>query len=122
MNVQLQELNQIYIQLFTEYRRLWFMMDSNLDENVKSVNTLFIKMFGVHSHYMSNTFAFRDFLRILEELREILEKLTDYCKSIENWVVLNILASLDIRCENMFKLIMNYGKDCPDGRFKDFNE
>jgi len=113
LNLQLQELNQVYIQLFAEYRRLWFIIDfeENIEDSFHDINKYFKKL-TKHGHSEnSNIYVFLDFIRISNEIKTVTEKLITFLKDTNNYSGANILSSLPLRVDNILDAVNNYGKD-----------
>lgn len=112
LNLQLQEINQIYIQTFSEYRNLYFIIDfeQNIESSLNDVDKLFKRVFFNNHSENSNCFVFMHMFRLIDELKLVIEKLIEFNQTCNNYARANILASLLLRTENCIKSLMNYGK------------
>lgn len=112
LNLQLHELNQIYIQLFAEYRRLWFKLDENdFEDRLRDVSKLFKKVTRYNHGENSNYFVFFDFIKLTRELTETAEKLQEFQFDDNNYSEVNLLATLLFRLDNIDQVLKNYGKE-----------
>ena len=111
LNIQLQELNQVYIQLFAEYRRLWFIIDfeSNIEDAFHDITKFFKKIVSHGTGENSNVYIYLDFIRLTNELKNVIEKLIVFQRKINDFAGANILASLLLRVDNVNYLLNNYG-------------
>jgi hypothetical protein len=113
LNLQMNELNQIYIQFFAEYRRLWFIIDfeDSIEDSIRDINRFFKKILKSNSGVNGNFFVFIDFMRLTKELTEAIEKLQEFQKENNNYTEVNQLATLLLRCNNIDEVLKNYGKE-----------
>jgi len=120
LNAQMQELNQVYIQLFAEYRQLWFVIDldfeKNIEESLREISKLFNKLYRFNHGANSNFFVYLHFIQLTTELHNVVVKLTDYQKAYDNFIEANRLSTLTLRLNNISSALTYYGKEYEDQR------
>ena len=113
LNDTLQELNQIYISIFTEYRNLWFVIDIEkiIEERLQNCDRLWRRIVLQRHGENSNTFIYLDFIKLSEEMKTIIEELCGQLKQQKNYARINIMATLKFRIEQVCVKFENYGKE-----------
>lgn len=115
LNERLFELNRLYVEIFTEYRRLWFYFDRKaMESNIQIEGTLewINKKFNIvidRSQGINGNFnVFQNMLIIVDNLKHIIKVLTDLQTQKNNWVERYNLIVISKRLDEIEKTIRNY--------------
>ena len=106
-----QELNQIYISTFAEYRNLWFVIDFEqiIEERFEMSRKYFNKLYRNNHTENANYFIFHNFQKLAEELRIIITRLIEYLTLQKNYSRINILYTLKLRIDNICNALATHG-------------
>lgn len=126
LNQKLFELNSLYIDLFTEYRKAWFyffnVYDRKLHRNSENfvlieIQTIEKKMtlMVARAHFDNgSTIVFQGFRIILSSMETITETLIDLYKAKKHYAEAHQIRAIQSRIEILKAQINEFGKDMPN--------
>jgi hypothetical protein len=116
LNERVFDLNRIYVDVFSEYRRIWFYFDDGEKENNERIeltmhwtNVRFNVMIRNAGYESGNAYAFQNLRTIISNLLEIIATLRDVQKRRNNWVERYNLEVLSRRLTEVDAMINGYG-------------
>lgn len=115
LNQKVFELNRLYVEVFAEYRRLWFYFDKSqtvinnrIEANLEWTNKKFNLMIDISSHINGNFTSFQNMRVIIDNLRDIVNELMTLQKQKNNWVEKYNLAVIAARLDELEKALNDY--------------
>lgn len=120
LNNSLQILNQLYIQIFGEYREIWFLGDvhdislNDVAGDLKAVDDAFMTVFIKATHPENgNHYSFLYTESICKRLITIITTITDIYDKRKIYVTMYKLKHISFQLETMLHQLENYGKPEP---------
>jgi hypothetical protein len=112
------ELNRLYAETFTEYRKLWFYFDAGelqsvshrFDDDLIYVNRSFNNIVERSGWQNGNYFVFKDFYYIINKFAEIVNKMIALQRSKSNFVEKRNLEVITSRLDAMKERLEKYAK------------
>jgi len=120
LNAKIFELNELYIEIFSNYQRLWFFFNNSTElldsERIVESNLYLIPrnltMMVTRSGFENgNQFVFLQFQKSINALIKTIEVLQEVQKDRYNYLESNTLNTLKERCFSLQKQIETYGFD-----------
>ncbi len=117
LNERVFELNRLYVEVFAEYRRLWFYFDrgamfgnEKIENNIEWLNKKFNILIDRSGGENGNMNSFNNMRMIVDMLREIVLTLEELQKRKNNWVEKYNLAVIAARLHEVERLIEEFEK------------
>ena len=108
------ELNEIYIELFTYFRRGWFYLDvtqeSLINSTMKNIDYLFKLSFTRSEWANGSHYVFNWINQIIDSLKTITNVLKGMQQFRGNWAETRIMQTLTNRLEFILKEVFSYGQ------------
>jgi len=118
LKTKLFELNKIYIEVFTEYRKMWFYFDNEqreiiamrFDEDLQFINKSFTLIIDRSGWENGNWMVFKHLGNIITMFEGILREMIDVQRTKSNYVEKRNLEVVASRLEYLKKTIEDWGK------------
>jgi hypothetical protein len=118
LNAKLFDLNELYIETFTNYQRQWFFMGNSSEMehqerrilyNFRIVSRNMEMMVRRSAFENGNQFVFLQFINSINSLILVIEILKDIQKARYNYLENNYLNTIEERCRTLNDQLTNYG-------------
>jgi len=114
LTFKLFELNEIYIELFTHYRRAWFYIDNTQDKNImkdtRTIDDCFKLCFERSSWTNGSHYVFNWIRSICDSFQSIIRIIENMQLKRGNYGEIRIMGAVSNRVQYILNEVFNYGQ------------